>query len=553
MGKIKTVKSNSKPARVRDEYSFMSWLTAAWVMGILVFMPIFTRNAYADVLTTKYGACLVIDGILVVGFVIWALIAGRPAKYLAKMKSYADPETGKWFRNWAKASFSLLDVFVLAFLLITIISTLQSSPYMYQAFFGNEGRWNGALIFILYALTYFIVSRYYKFQNWHITVFLIAFLYMSIWAITDYFQLDIHGFKMGIAEEHYAIFVSTIGNIDTYCGVAMIPFAFAGIMFIQSEEKLWKIIFYWVCFFTAMVSMITSAADNAYLSVFAFYAFAPFVALKTRRGLRRYLVTLTSFVTAIELVIFWNARFGEDVVKPEGVISICENIPQLKYLMIALWVIVVLVYVYDLIVKKVDIKTPAPRILSKIWLVFIIVGFVTMAALFIMANKEDPYIPSFLESARKYLVFSDSWGTWRGLMWRKMLEIYRDFPFIHKIFGSGPETIGIYVYNNYFAEIAKQSGLMFDSPHNELLQMFTNMGLLGLISYLGIYITPSVMAAKRVLKKCYPFLAAVAVVCICHLFESFVNITVPMDIPVIFGLIAIAGGLYRKSANEVEG
>lgn len=132
------------------------------------------------------------------------------------------------------------------------------------------------------------------------------------------------------------------------------------------------------------------------------------------------------------------------------------------------------------------------------------------------------------------------------------MDIYNEFPFLKKVFGCGPETISIYLYNQYFEDIAKESGLMYDSPHNELLQMFVSIGPVGFLSYLGIMIAPSIQAARRVLKKCYPLLAAVGIVCICHLFECFVNIMVPMDIPVIFALIAIAGGLYKRSAEEVE-
>ncbi len=555
MAKIKTKNpANSKIAgRMKDEYAFMSWMTAAWFMAILVFMPVYTHEAYADVLTTKYAVCLYADGILIAGFVIWAIFAKRIGKYIKHMKAYADPETGKWFWNWAKDTFSLLDVFMLGFLLITIISTLQASPYMYQAFFGNEGRWHGALIFILYVLTYFIVSRYYRYRSWHITVFLAMFLFISVWAITDYFMLDMYSFKRGISEESSNIFVSTIGNVDTYTAVAMIPFAFAGVMFIQNDEKIWKILFYWVCSFVAMVSMITSSADNAYLSFFAFYVFAPFVALKTKRGFRRILVMIASFIGAIELVIFWNAKYAGSVVEPSGVISICAKIPQLKYLLIALLVITAFVYVYDLVIKKYASDTPLPKMVSKVWLVVVIAGFVGLIALFVIVNKNDSVIPAALEPLKQYLIFSDEWGTWRGLVWKKLMEVYAGLPFIHQLFGTGPETVNIYLHNQFFEEIAKESGLMFDSPHNELLQMFLNIGPLGLISYLGIFITPSIMAAKRALKKCYPFLAAVAIVCICHLFECSVNIMVPMDIPVLFGLIAIASGVYRKSAKEVDG
>ena len=547
MGKIKT----SRKTTSKEPFDVMGFAAAAWIISMLVLLPNWTHNAYADVLTTKYGFCLVADGILLGVYIIWALASGHIKKSIEKMKSYADPETGKWFGSWFKAEFSILDIFMLIFLVIVVTSTLQAYPYIYQAFFGNEGRWHGAIILSLYVLTYFVVSRHYVFKKWHITAFLIGFLYICIWAITDYFKLDILYFKYGIAEEHYDIFVSSIGNIDTYTAVAMIPFAFAGIMLIQSEEKTGRLVFYWICSFVAMVSMITSAADNAYLSFFAFYAFAPFIAFKSRRGVRRYLLMLASFVTAIELVVFWNAKYGDAVVKPSGVVSILEGIPQLKTLLVILWIAVIILYVYDLAIKKYSITTPAPKFLHTAWLVLTIAGFAGVIVLVILANQDPPVIPAVLEPARDYLQFTDSWGMWRGLVWKKLMDLYNSFPAIHKVFGAGPETAGIYLQNNYYNEIAEASGLFYDSPHNELLQMFFTMGPIGLISYLGIMISPSVLAARRTLKKCYPVIAAICIVCICHVFECWVNIMVPMDVPTIFALIAIACNLYRKSKEGV--
>jgi len=63
---------------------------------------------------------------------------------------------------------------------------------------------------------------------------------------------------------------------------------------------------------------------------------------------------------------------------------------------------------------------------------------------------------------------------------------------------------------------------------------------------LGTMIIPLVMAFRRSIKKYYHIVMAVGFVCICHLAESFVNIMVPMELPIIFALMAMAQSLFRS-------
>jgi len=548
MAKIKT----STIKKEKEKASFIQVLTGIWVVAILCILPLYFQDAYADILTAKYGFILVVDIALVVGFILWAIFGKKIKPYFQKMKTYADPDTGKWFGNWFKANFNILDIFVLAFLIITIISTLCAHPYIYQAFFGNEGRWNGALVFMLYAITYFIVSRNFKFSKNYINWSLIAFTIMCLWAISDYFDMDILRFKYYMSQEHYNIFVSTIGNIDSYTGVAAIPFALAGSLFILDDKKVLSHITYAICFAIVIISMITSAADNAYLSFFAFWAFIPLFAFKTRRGIRRYVISLAILVSSIELVKYWNIAYAETAIIPDGVVSILQNVHQLTYVMIGLWVLAILMYVYDLCIKKVPHDALAPKCIRWIWAALLVIGFLAFIVIFINANKAEPNIPAFLEPAREYLVFDPHWGTWRGYVWMRLMDIYNDLPFIHKVIGTGPETVSIYMYNEAYYDIADVTGMLYDCPHNEELQFLFDMGILGLISYIGVLVSPIILAAKTTSIKAYPYIIAVGFVGLTHIFESFVNIVIPVELTIIFALMAIVTVLYRNHNKEIN-
>ncbi len=547
MAKIKLQDSARRKGGAKKDESIIRFapaVTYIWLLVVLVLFPIFTRNQYSDILTSKYKLLLAADIALIVFMLIWFLGTGRDAAYFRRLKNYADPQTGRWFVSWARVVLDPLDYCMIAFLIFAIISTAVSGPYFRAALTGAEGRRHGLILLGLYVITYFIVSRGMEFKTRIFTFFLIASMYVSFIAITDYFKLDLLHFKQGIAEENYAIFTSTIGNINTYTSFASIPLAAAGILFMLNTEKLWKTILFYAAFALALVSIIVASSDNGYLTFLAFYAFAPLAAFLTYKGIRRYVILLASFFSAVLLVQYWNVRYEGMVVTPSGVISALGRMGFIRELTIILWLLAAALCVYDLVIKKRDAAMPAGKVFRNIWAVLLGAGLIGLTVIVIGANKENADIPGFLEPFRSYIVFDDSWGTNRMFVWKALMKIRSGLPFINKLFGTGPETTGMYL-DRMYDEIAAFTHQVYDSPHNELLQQFFCLGPFGFLSYIGIYVSVIVLAIKNHAKKYYPYMMAIAFVCICHLSECIVNIMVPIDVAVVFALIAVAGGLFR--------
>lgn len=536
MAKIKAVNKTAKP--VQEKKTFMEILCGIWIFAILFVQPLYFQDAYADILTAKYGFLLVADGVLLAGFIAWAIAGKKIGPYFANIK-----EQGLW--NYIKSTFSVLDYFVLGFLLISIISTLQSIPYMYSAFFGNEGRWDGMITIGFYCISYFIISRNMKFKKSYITLFLIACLIAALWAITDFFDWNILGFKTYMSQDHYRIFVSTMGNIDTYNGFMAVPFAAAGALFILNDDKLISRVFNWVCFAVITVSMIVSSADNAYLAFAAFFIFIPLAAFRKRSGIRRYLITAATLLSALATAQRWSAEKAGQVMWIDGFFQKYKDFSTLKYIAAAVWVIAIAFCVYDIFIKKIPQDALAPKYVKTGWLCLVIAGGCTAVTLFVLANFAAPIIPSFLEPVKSFIQFTDEWGTWRGYVWKKFIEIYFQQPFHHILFGTGPETAAIYLYNYAYMDVAGTTGMIYDIPHNESLQMFFNMGPIGFITWTGMLISPIALAVKTKVKKVYPYIAAIGFAGLCHFFSAFVNITTPIELASLIGLIAVAGNLYR--------
>ena len=182
-------------------------------------LDVYKRQGYADILETKYWTyCVIAIGMAVIVGIL-ALIM-----LLIDKKENSGIYSGELFsalkpRNWKK-TFSLADAGVIAFWAFAGISTLQSE-WLYEAFWGNEGRYSGFFLITIYVVFYFIVSRYWNVKTWILEAFLASGMILCLIGITDYFQLDVLNFRGNMRPEQSTIFTSTIGNINTYTAYAV--------------------------------------------------------------------------------------------------------------------------------------------------------------------------------------------------------------------------------------------------------------------------------------------------------------------------------------------
>ena len=134
-------------------------------------------------------------------------------------KEYGFSHTKRFFSNFSPKKIRdhvlITDWFLLGFLLVGVISTLQSD-YVYESFWGNEGRYTGLFLHLIYGIGFLIISHLYRFKKWHMNVFLAAAMLPLLFGITDYFNMDLLGFKWEIDRADRNSFMSTFGNINTY-------------------------------------------------------------------------------------------------------------------------------------------------------------------------------------------------------------------------------------------------------------------------------------------------------------------------------------------------
>jgi O-antigen ligase len=532
--------------------SIISGVISVFLLVLVVGLPLYLHNSYFDILEAKYkwyyGSFFAMLVIVLVLSLIMLVIDFKEfgGDHVKKLFSALKPA------NWKK-TFHPADAAILVFWLAALISTFQSE-YFYESFWGNEGRYSGLFLMTLYVVMYFIVSRFWKFRGWVVHAFLLAGLIVCLIGITDYFQMDIFGFRVRIKPSESAIFTSTIGNINTYTAfVALVMGAAAGV-FVTTQKRV-ELIWSYVCLFVTFMAIIMGCSDNAYLALGALFAFMPLMLFRSRKGVIRYLVMVSTFATVIQCIDFINHKYEGIVLGLDSLFKIVANLPGLMVLVLALWAITITVYVtfkrnlaatgMAAAAQKQDMGELSP-VLRRVWIIFLVAAFLIVVFLLVDANvlgHGERY-----SSLANYLVFNDEWGTSRGYIWRKSMEAYGKFPLKHKLFGYGPDTFGILTTDRFFGDMINATGLIFDNAHNEYLQFLLTIGPIGLIAY-WVFLALSCRGMLRC-TTWRKYAAACMFAVICYCFQAAVNLNLPITAPLLWGMLSMGGAAARFDSAE---
>lgn len=511
-----------------DNNKLVSLVISAYVILVGVGLPLFVRDKYFDILVAKYYyycACTIAMIIILVGclFIQRKNIIFSSRKRLAKS-------------IFEKMTFA--DCSVLVFYLVSILSTI-TSDYVYESFWGNEGRFTGLFLITWYVLSYFCISRFWKNSTISINLIIVSGIMVSIFGITDYFNLDIFNFKAPMVENQRNIFTSTIGNINTYTAYVGIIVALSVVLFSTAKE-LKKILFYFVSMVISFCALIMGVSDNAYLSLGALFAFLPIYLFKDSEGIKRYLAVLATFFSVIQGVGWINKYFGAHVIGIDSSFKLIIEFKRLDFLVIGLWIIVLVWYLID---YKRNIRCIAYNYkIRSFWLLFLLLAFSSIVYALYDCNvigNADRY-----GSLESYLLFNDDWGTHRGFIWRNAMESYFNLPWWKKLVGYGPETFGILMLQktarNPYNEI-------FDSAHNEYLHLLITVGFVGLLSYLSFMI--GIIKRGIQLHNDNPYVMAIIFGIICYSIQAFVNLNLPIVTPVFWVLLGIVSAKKTEKTD----
>ena len=535
-------------------------IVGLWVMAMFTIFPLIYNDFYFDILQTKYYTVLTLSIIMILALIVICGFAGGFKNFFDKLKS-------KGFALWFKEEFSIWDICIMIFWLMSALSTAFAGRFIMEAITGDKGRYSGLLLISIYVILYFTVSRMFSFGKVYFTVFLAVSIPVCLFGYTDYFNMDILGFKEKISPEQWPIFTSTIGNINTYTAVLAFYIAIAGTLFIttpfKSEngrgESIGKIVFYYVIMFMNFIALAMGTSDNGYLTLAAFFGLVPFVAFRTMEGVRRFILTIFTYLLGIKIIQLINISYAGKVLGISGLYDFISDFKYLDLIIVALAIVVIIMYVLEYRKKeKRRDNEVLLRSLRYIWLAILVIIFAAIVFMGMKINSDVTAAKEKYGALADYFVFNDSWGTFRGYIWRAAVEEYMKFPLLHKIFGSGPDTFGLYIGLLRNEEMTSVTGQFFDATHNEYIQFLFTLGPIATIAYILALILPSVEALRTRLfylrdNTMLPYLYACAIAVICYATQAVVNLNLPVVTPFLWIFLSIMVAILRDKGEVING
>ena len=535
-------------------------IVGLWVMAMFTIFPLIYNDFYFDILQTKYYTVLTLSIIMISALIVICGFAGG-------FKNFFENLNKKGFAVWFKEEFSIWDICIMVFWLMSALSTAFAGRFIMESITGDKGRYSGLLLISIYVILYFTVSRMFTFGKVYFTVFLAVSVPVCLFGYTDYFNMDILGFKEKISPEQWPIFTSTIGNINTYTAVLAFYIAIAGTLFITTPfksdngrgESIGKIVFYYVIMLMNFIALTMGTSDNGYLTLAAFFGLVPFVAFRTMEGVRRFILTILTYLLGIKIIQLINISYAGKVLGISGLYDFISDFKYLNLIIAVLAVTVIIMYVLEYRKKEKRRDNEALlRSLRYIWLAILVIVFAAIVFMGMKINSDVTAAKEKYGALADYFVFNDSWGTFRGYIWRAAVEEYMKFPLLHKIFGSGPDTFGLYIGLLRNEEMTSVTGQFFDATHNEYIQFLFTLGPIATIAYILALILPSVEALRTRLfylrdNTMLPYLYACAIAVICYATQAVVNLNLPVVTPFLWIFLSIMVAILRDKGEVING
>ena len=496
---------------------------------LLAVFPLYYHNYYFDILPAKYK------------FYYCAVIAMAICLIAALLIFNRKDVSVRGIR------LTVPDVCMLLLIIIIAISTLQSD-YKYESLWGNEARYNGLFLWFMYGLSYVMITGFLKVKNSLMDWFLAAGLLVCLFGITDYFGMDLLHFKVNVRASQKNIFTSTFGNINVYTAYVGMVSAVAVTLYATARTK-GRTICYFVVMVISFLAMIMGRSDNGYLAMGVIFAVLPFYLFTTRTGIKRYFVSIASLLTAVWAIHIADQIWPDRVMGLDSLFGMMSRSKLLIYGVGVLWILIAVFYAADYYRrdKKKDLdQEKLGKMPRYLWGAFL--GLCLAVVLGVLYDANIAGNGSRYEKFAEYLIFNDQWGTDRGFVWKLCISHFKDFSFMRKLFGFGPDTFGILTSTYDMNLMMDYNGVFFDSAHNEYLHYLITIGLLGTAAYVTLLGT----SAWRIMRKAgdNPYAAAAVFAVLAYAAQAAVNIAQPIITPFMFTLLMI--GLAACNQKEKD-
>lgn len=525
--KLNKTKGIGQSAGVEITGQIIEYILAVVTAAVCVAVPLYARDGYDQIGNAKFD---IYKNILYMGFPILVILA---VVYGAL-----------WLREKQKCRLSVTDGFVLAYFLLTILGTVFGGFYK-NALWGSFG-WNMGLFSQgSFVLLYLFLSRFGKYYQSILMVLCSVSAVVFLIGILHRAGIDPIGFYRGLSNHQMAQFLSTMGQATWYASYLIVVLPVGIAVFLHTHNKIWRLaggIYMTVGF----CSLVTQNSDSAYFALAGFMLVFFWVCVKERETLHRFIAVCILFLASGKLMYF--------------LMQIDPN-PELRYDFLTqmvlcssfTWVLLILCLgLYVIVWRRRDKPYPVNTMLWVRKAVLAGAGAVFAGIVIVIILQTRGLLPDGIAerlSAVPYFNWNDDWGNRRGLIWSFAVKVFMEEDLLHKLIGVGPDCLSSYVAAYYSEEAEFYWGQkVLTNAHNEWLNVLLNGGILGAVSYVGIFVT----AVWRFLKEARRdiLLTGIAAAAVSYMAYDFFCYQQVCCTPFVFILMGIGEYILCEANNS---
>lgn len=460
-------------------------ITTLFLIYMGVAYPLIMHDRYFDITLTKYRAFYIPLCIYAVLMVLAVLVdvlwrdensgkrqhgsAGHVGASAGEVQGHG--HIGRLRRFGDSHSLMAMDIFMAAFVLANVIAFFMSGNKA-AAYTGEDGRRCGLQFILLALFLYVCMARYCRIRRYVAVVFLLAGSFVGVVGICQFLGHDFLGLREGLMQSIRSIYISTFGNIDIFASFlcVLVPVAAGAYISVSGNERIVIRICAMITVFIGTGAVIISNANLAYAGVGGAMIVA-WIWASYRGRIREFADVCLVMACGVLGISIMLGRTDNGYSELDGLSCFVSD----SRMVWIVSVVVLIVWVVIRLASKWTVKFREKAALA----VSVGVSLAGIVAVVIYAVHNHMGIFSF----------EDSWGNYRGFVWRRLMEAYSDFSVPQRLFGYGNESVKAIMTDRYYDDMMNTVGVIYDNAHNEYLQYLITTGIFGAVSYVGLLVT----------------------------------------------------------------
>ena len=322
---------------------------------------------------------------------------------------------------------------------------------------GSRGWKVGSIMTVVLILTTIIVSGNLQFHSYMLLPIMAVNIFINALAVIQSAGINVFGLQNGLIKEQYYVYMTTIGNSNSYSGYLCLLLPLFWGAFLSCKERATELL-YGLFAAVGFMGLIMAESDSSYAGIGICLLFMLLFVFGSDDHAEQYLKRSSVLLVLYGGCLLFVRYFPMFEAKR-------AEFAGLSWKMLC---------------------SPVPEILISCGiLLYLLAGR-------LIQSKKERYLLIALEAliivticgfaVSLVMNFNDGWGNGRGEIWRISWEYFCKLPLRYKITGIGPEM----VFQAFIAHLA-ETGSNVVTAHSDIMQVLLTQGIVGLALYFAFW------------------------------------------------------------------